>query len=542
MRRATRVRLACVVSAGLLATQAQAMEIETGNPDLSLRWDNTLRYGAAFRVRDRNAALLGNPNGDDGNRNFNKGLISNRIDILTELDAVYDKRFGARVSAAGWYDSVYNTRNDNPGFAGGAFPNHTSAPFNRFTTSTRDLHGRKAEVRDAFVFALLDLAGRPLNLRLGSHALVWGESLFFPGNAIAGAQGPYDISRLVADPTAQAKEFVLPVPQVSGQLQISPDVSVGAYYQFRWRPSRLPAVGSYFSQGDVNVDAAERLLQAPGIAPARRAPNIEPEDDGQYGVQLRWRLEGTDLGFYALRYHDKFFQQVVRLTGRPPNLVPGSYYLTWPQKSEAYGFSASHTFGDANIALEASLRNKQGLASNGSDVSGVFGGPPTNNVDNPGYAFGRTGHVNISTIWTLPDTPLWNEASLVGELAWTRLLSCSAHCSALDPSASRDAVATRIVVTPTYRQVTSGLDISVPIGLGYVPKGSRNPITPGPGDGSGNLTLGMNAIYENAWQFNAAYTHYFGPEGTFTNLQGRYTYRQSLKDRDFISLSVRRTF
>lgn len=542
MKVATRLRFTCIVSAALLATQAQALEFDTGNPDISLRWDNTFRYGAAFRVKGQHPALLGNPNADDGDRNFNKGLISNRIDVLSELDAVYNRQFGARVSVAGWYDSVYNTENDNPGFAGGAFPNQTSVPFNRFTKDTRDLHGRKLELRDAFVFGRLDLDGRPLNLRLGNHALVWGESLFFPANAIAGAQGPYDISRLVADPTAQAKEFVLPVPQISGQLQVTPDVSIAAYYQFRWRRSRLPAVGSYFSQADVNVDGAERLLQAPGTPPARRDPDLEPEDDGQYGVQLRWRLGGTDLGFYALRYHDKFFQQVPRLTGTPPNLRPGSYYLTWPQDSEAYGFSASHTFGDANFAFEASIRRKQGLASNASDVSGVFGGPPTNNTDNPGYAVGKTGHVNLSTIWTLPDTPLWPEASLVGEVAWTRLISCTTRCAALDPSVSRDAVAMRIVLTPTYRQVMPGVDIAVPIGLGYVPGGSRNPITPGPGDQSGNLTLGMNAVYENAWQFNAAYTNYFGPAGALTTNQGRYTYRQSLRDRDFVSLSVRRTF
>lgn len=541
MKMAKRLRLTCIASAALMAAQANAFEFDTGNPDFSLRWDNTFRYGAAFRVKDQNPTMLRNSNADDGDRNFNKGLISNRIDILSELDAVYNKQFGARISAAGWYDSVYNTANDNPGFAGGAFPNQTSVPFNSFTTRTRDLNGRKVELRDAFVYGRLDLNGRPLNLRLGNHALVWGESLFFAGNAIAGAQGPYDISRLVADPTAQAKEFVLPVPQFSGQLQVTPDVSIEAYYQFRWRQSRLPSVGSYFSQGDVNVDGAERLLQPPGTPPASRSPDMEPKDDGQYGVQLRWRLDGTDLGFYALRYHDKFFQQVVRLTGRPPALHPGSYYLTWPQKSEAYGFSASHTFGDANIAFEASIRRKQGLASNGSDVSGVFGGPPTNNTDNPGYAVGNTGHVNLSTIWTLPDTLLWKEASLVGEAAWTRRLSCTTHCSAMDPSASRDAVALRIVLTPTYRQVMSGLDISVPIGFGYVPAGSRNPITPGPSN-AGNVTLGINALYENAWQFNVAYTHYYGPAGALTTNQGQYTYLQSLKDRDFVSLSVRRTF
>nr|WP_229459465.1 DUF1302 family protein [Massilia cavernae] len=30
-------------------------------------WTNTIRYGAAFRVKDAQTALLANPNADDGN-------------------------------------------------------------------------------------------------------------------------------------------------------------------------------------------------------------------------------------------------------------------------------------------------------------------------------------------------------------------------------------------------------------------------------------------------------------------------------------------
>ena len=33
--------------------------------------------------------------------------MAKRIDLLTELDVIYKKRFGARVSATGWYDAAY---------------------------------------------------------------------------------------------------------------------------------------------------------------------------------------------------------------------------------------------------------------------------------------------------------------------------------------------------------------------------------------------------------------------------------------------------
>lgn len=539
-------RPVAVAATLLWALQAHAFEFETDDPDLRVRWDNTFRYGIAARVKQQDPVLLASPNGDDGDRNFSRGLISNRIDILSELEITRGKQLGLRLSGAGWYDSVYNGNTDNPGFAGDAFPNHQ--PEDRFPSSTQRLHGRQVEFRDAFVFGRVALGDAPLTFRLGSHALVWGESLFFAGNAIAGAQGPFDVSRLVADPTAQAKEFTLPVPQVSGQLQLTPEVAIGAYYQFRWVESRLPAAGSYFSASDTNVDGAERLWLVPGTVSIPRTEDMKPSNAGQFGVQLRWRLEDTDLGFYALRFHDKYFQQVLRLA--TPAFAPASYYITWPQKSEAYGVSASRTFGDANIAIEASIRRKQGLTSNAADASAAveaqLGLPPgaipaNNNTDHPGYATGDTAHVNISTLWTVPQSAIWKEAVLVGEVAWTHLTACRKNCAALDPSVTRNAWAMRAVFTPSYRQVLPGVDLDVPIGIGWVPSGSRSAITPGPSN-SGDITLGLNALYVGLWRFNLAYTRYFGPAGPFTNSAGQYTYLQSLKDRDFVSLSVRRTF
>ena len=79
-------QLALAAACAASATGATAAEFDTGNPDLSLRWDNTLKYSAAWRVKGRDAALLGRPNTDDANQNFDKGLVSNRVDWLTEVE------------------------------------------------------------------------------------------------------------------------------------------------------------------------------------------------------------------------------------------------------------------------------------------------------------------------------------------------------------------------------------------------------------------------------------------------------------------------
>ncbi|MPV66794.1 DUF1302 family protein [Burkholderia sp. BE17] len=47
--------------------------------DTRVTWNNTARYSAVFLTRSQNPALLGNVNADDGDRNFNRGLLSNGI-------------------------------------------------------------------------------------------------------------------------------------------------------------------------------------------------------------------------------------------------------------------------------------------------------------------------------------------------------------------------------------------------------------------------------------------------------------------------------
>jgi Protein of unknown function (DUF1302) len=558
----------------MLGGLASAAEIDTGDPDLKLRWDNTLKYSAAARVGKQSETLLSNVNNDDGDRNFGRGLVSNRLDLLSELDAQIGA-FGARVSGAAWYDTVYNRSNDNPGPAGGAAPNQTSVAYNQFTRATRNLHGRNAELLDAFAFGRLDLGELRATFRLGRHSVLWGESLFLGANAIAGGQSPVDAIKLSSVPGTQFKEAIRPVPQLSGQLQLSPSVSLGAYYQFRWEKSRLPAVGSYFSQLDVNPDGAEQLLlqQASdgGIFLDGNAPRLEDQkarDNGQGGVQLRIRGEDTDFGVYLIRFHDKTFQQVANLGVRSVIYVPGpgcvvsgsfstgptscglvapvSYRLAYHEGITALGLSASRTFDEINLAAEVSYRHNQALASSQAVDTSALGGQVTDNADHPGYAVGNTAHINLSMLWQMPATPLFREASMAGEIAWNRVLKITENPSAVDPNSTRDAVALRFTFEPTFRQALSGLDLGVPIGVGWSPKGSRSmALGPGvlPADGGGDVSLGLNGTYLDAWRIGLAYTHYFGTAGTFNEgSDNHYSYKQSLKDRDFVSLSVRRTF
>lgn len=521
------------------APAAHAAQIDVGNDDVKLRWDNTIKYSAAFRTKERSDAVLAayNPNLDDGDQNFGKGLVSNRFDLLSELDFVYKENIGFRVSGAAWYDTVYNKSNDNPGFAAGAVPNQLSVGPNQFTRATRKLEGRDAEVLDAFVFGKANLGDVPVSGRAGKHTLLWGESLFFGDNGIAGGQAPIDYIKLLSVPGSQFKEVIRPVDQLSGQIQLSSTVSLGAYYQLEWQPNRIPAVGSYLSRSDIFDTGGEQIYLPPqlgGTVP--RVGDLRAKDSGQGGVQLRWRSESldTDFGFYAIRYNDKNFNVY---------LQPGvDYRLVYANGIRAFGASASRSFGSYNIAAEVSTRRNEALvAAGGLEVDPTGTG---NNTDNPLYPVGTSTHGQISVIHTLERFPLWDGGLFLAELAWNHRNSVTKNAEALDPNSTRDAIGFRMILAPTYYQALPGVDLTVPIGLGWNPRGRSSviPLFNGGWSKGGDLTTGLNFEYDQTWKGGLTYTYYFGKAGGVLDPHGAFTYAQSLKDRNFVALSVQRTF
>jgi len=551
-------RIAVAAAMLLAASAVTATEIDTGSPDLKLRWDNTIKYSTAFRVKSPSAiqTTVGENtiNFDDGDRNFGKGLISSRVDLLSEIDLTY-QNVGARISGAAWYDSVYHRKTDN----NSPFTfNAVSVPYTDFPRATRDLHGSKAELLDAFLFAKGDIGGMAGAVRVGRHALVYGETLFFGNNGIAAAQGPIDVVKLQSVPNTQFKELIRPIGQVSGQLQLNAGLSIGGYYQYRWDKNRLPGAGSYFSTADFLDEGGERVLT--GVDPATgqllglmRGRDYRASNSGQGGLQIKWTPEGSsvDLGFYVARYHDKSPQFVVR-----PAL--GDYGLYYHEGILTAGVSASTNVADVAVSVEASVRHNAPLSNAAtSDLFGIvpvaFGGPrsPADNDDNTTYPVGKTAHLNISLLATLPASVIAQEASLAAELALNRVTSVTRNTGMIDPNSQRSAVGLRAVYTPTYRQVRPGLDIDVPIGIGYTPHGRSMAVGSSFGaDRGGDISIGLSGAFESTWFAGVTFTHYYGPEGTSGRVthapqnepQISFVYEQTLKDRDFISFSIRRAF
>lgn len=566
-------RLTALAAAALLAGGAQAFEIETGNPDWAVRWDTSVRLSAKIRTEAADPALkdsfrqvpTGAPapapasfpfpqalNFNAGDQNFQKkGVVSERLDLLSEFDAVWRRDFGLRASAAAWYDHKLHrsTEADND-------PTLGQTPPNEFPEKTRRQAGAKAELLDAFVFGGWRLDnGMKLTTRLGRHALQYGESLFFGDNGIARAQGPVDIDKLLASPNAQFKEIIRPVPQWSAQLQITPGLALGGYVQFRWEADRVPPAGSYFSTANIPWGSQQpELVNIPAGTPISGSYVLNPGTDqkarngGQFGLQLKWQVDETDLGFYVARYHDKSGQLYGNLDPTAPpspfGTLPGTWFYKFPENVKTVGVSASRSVGDFNVAGEASVRSDMPLWSANMIYPGAFGAPQ------PRPALGRTAHLNLSTLATFGPSFIARESSLVAELAWNRVLSKNDPDGELDPGRTRDATALQVIFTPSYRQALPGVDLSVPIGLRYVVSG-QSAVT-GAGWGArhtGSLNLGLEGNYLAVWQFALSWTHYLGQAAPFVDYSpaltgGNPTYGRgnALADRDHLALSLRRTF
>jgi hypothetical protein len=524
-----------VLAVLLLANSpAQSYNFDTGNPDLTVTWDNTAEFSTSYRLRNPDNKLLSSINQRSGDLAFDSGFDSARGSLLSEL-TIQCKNYGIHTSADAWYDPFYWRGTNSEGTP--------------FSYQAQRLLGLNAELLDAFGYGRADFGSSQLSFRCGQFAQIWGESLFFGNNGIANGMAPIDVTKALGVANAQFKEIIRPIPQIGGQLQLGPNLAIGAYYQlgWGWEPTRLPPVDSYYGFLNILGPGGQPLIVGPPLFPGAGPQAFFPaqalvaKDEGQGGIDVRFRFGEYDLGLYALRYNEHT-PQIYLYPGvgvNPPTGRIGQYALVYPEGIQAYGASASKTYGICNLAGEMSFRHNNPLAS---DAITVLPGQQANNSDHALYAIGDSIHANISTLTSFGPTFIAKEATLLGEIAWNERVDITANPRALDPNTTRDAMGFRFVYEPVYRQVCSGLDLSFPVGISYYPVGSSSVITNfGPNQG-GDFNIGIKATYLDTWRFGLTYDMFYGHTGTFLNGQNQFSFAQYYADRDYVSFYITRTF
>jgi Protein of unknown function (DUF1302) len=558
-----------------LAPSAIAFELPEINPDLQMRWDNTFRYNLGGRAQKQNPAILGSANSDDGDRNFGNGsLVINRLDVLSEFDFVYKKNFGARASAALWYDAAYTSLDNTSTATANTLVNGLPVAGLLSPYTKRYANGASGEWLDGFAFANFEAVGVAVNIKAGQHTVYWGESLLGNGaiHGVSYAQNSLDFWKAAATPGLEAKELFRPRGGLTVQAQATTELSVAGQWFYNWQAVRYPESGSYLAGADllnfgadslilgpnfVGVPGAPALLRAwntQAVAPSRYSASL-----GDWGIATRWSpkwLDGT-LGFYYRNATD-IQPQILLTEGFRPSMSPaectaiggmvvapgciinpnatsvadltqksksGTYSTAYGNDIHIMGVSLSKAVGGTSVGAEISYRRNMPLASDpvrvlpAPLVANTPGSIATSAVPAKGTpgALGDTFHALVNALWAAPRTAVFDTANVQAELTfmhWLKVTQNEAVFKGRDNYVGIDKVSRDYVgfaINFTPVWYQAWPGVDLSAPISYARGLIGNAAVAGGGnEGTGSYAFGVSADVFARYRVDLKYTGYFG--------------------------------
>ncbi len=292
--------------------QANAVDLSSGEVEAS--FDTTLSYGLIYRVGKHEPQLSEELNGNDGDLNYDRGIVSNAAKFTSDLDVAY-RNFGLFLRASGFYDH----ENENG-----------TRDHNDLSAEALARVGKDIDILDAYGTATFEFGDAAVDVRAGKHVLNWGESTFIQNGV--NAINPFDVSKLRV-PGAELREALVAVPLVSMLVELPNNLSLEGFYQLAWEKTDIDPVGTYFSTTDyVGAGAGAVFIDDPNLAPhlavtkrvlgdpkwelgadpkfmnVESIPDHNPRDSGQWGMAFRYlaeELNNTEIGLYYMNYHSR---------------------------------------------------------------------------------------------------------------------------------------------------------------------------------------------------------------------------------------------
>jgi len=534
----------------LMAVPVAAMPIETDS-DIRLSWDNSFQATVVDQPGTQNYGPAGRclpASGVDATEAAQfpctprSGLVSGRLEWLSQMTLRY-QNFGLQASSYGSYDPVYSSwRTAAPATGVGV----TNATYFSGKGASPDGY---IELEDAYLYGTTSLgADQPFSFRLGRQVTLWGESLYFVRNGIAGGQAPIDANRYQTDGYSPANTSFLPVGEASFSWQPVSGLSIIGYYQFEWRENRINPYDPYDSTetilaGDDLDDETQQIVLPLGRGGTpvtfNRTSDMNPGSNDQFGLGLRWQHGDFDWGLYGLSFNAKTPELYFRLPS--PETAAGTYNLVFPKEIESTGVSVSGPLGDASFGAELSARlgmplvNAGILLPAGADFL-------ADNSDHPRYPIGNTLQAQFSWLYTTPPLPgIPGGANWTGEVAANDLLAATDNADQLVPGRTRAAAALRTVFEPQFFQVLPRLDLSVPIGLGYNFLGLSE-VDSTMNRGTADLSIGATLTLDQSWKLALNATHYLGVTENAFLPTNPVRIGQPLDQGDLVSLGIQTSF
>jgi hypothetical protein len=259
-------------------------------------------------------------------------------------------------------------------------------------------------------------------VRLGKQVVSWGESTFI-GNSI-NSINPIDVSAF-RRPGAELKEGLIPVNMFYVSQSLSDNLSAEAFYQLEWDQTVVDNCGTFFAQPDVIADGCDQNLAVLTNDPTsigainsifgpaglgvtaspfnegivvRRGADRDADDDGQFGLALRYFAEelDTEFGAYYMNYHSRlpvFSGSGASVTAQnqinaiSSSLIPlvgaataarlaaaatagnSSYFIEYPEDIHLFGLSFSTTLPTGTAwSGEVSYRPNAPVQLNTTDI------------------------------------------------------------------------------------------------------------------------------------------------------------------------------
>ncbi len=415
-RRATAVTFA-IGSLGLLAAQPAAA-FKFDGESISGSFDSTISLGFKKRLESTSCKVIGNDNGgcvpvtgtlgglsplslndpnnsnpdfnylqsDNGNLNYKKGdIVSFALKGTHELYLKAPSGLSGLLRASWMRDFKADDTQRTP-----------------LSNAAEDLAVKNWTWLDAWVAKEFHIGDRAAKVKIGNQVISWGEDVFIYGGV--NITNAIDLHRLNV-PGTQLKEVFRPAPMISLNAAVTDNLSFESYYQWKWNAFEFPAVGTFFSPGDVIgkgasnayvptsianyflgaglpygtvgdpggphglTDAQLAAATNPafglaGVGSVAYREGIRKPKGGQYGAAFRYTSDAlnSDLGFYYIRYHDKIPFIGFRNAGSPANLLGVTYFEDYGEKRNVFGVSANTNIGPVAVGAELSYRPKDSVA------------------------------------------------------------------------------------------------------------------------------------------------------------------------------------
>ena len=376
-------------------------------------WSSSLSLGSSWRASDRDSRLYGQANGalvgltdgsgantiDEGNLNYGKG---DRYTTLLKLFSEVELKkgdFGFLLRGKAWYDEALSRGkvkfgNQNNGYNGYSLsaspdgaPGSLGSPQALSDDGFEKLNKFKGiYLLDAYAYDTFDVAGLPMQVRLGNQVVNWGESLFIQGlNQI----NPIDVPSF-RKPGAQLKEVFLPVPILHASQSLGQNGSIEGFWQMQWKNTPVEAsCGNYWSVAGGNIGASpgkcNNAVTLVNSNPYGAAVNAyvptregrEPKNAGEFGAAYRFSSEAldTEFGFYGMQIHSR--TPIVSIQFEQNGTAsPFSALWEYPEKMKIMGISASTNLFGWSMGSELSHTRGVPVQVDGNDLllSGLAAG------------------------------------------------------------------------------------------------------------------------------------------------------------------------